>query len=78
MSFAEKRGELLTCAAVYATARGVTIPSIPWSSALFARFGGPAPADLSPRVRLPGMSRLPSAEDGDVNMSLNVYRTSGC
>ena len=64
---------LRTCTAAYAIARGVTLPSIPWSSALFARFGGPAPEDLPLCVRLFRVPRVPSAEDGDVNMSLNVY-----
>ena len=45
----------------------------PCFSALFARLGGPVPEDFPLRVRLPGSSRSPSAEDGDVNMALNVW-----
>ena len=71
MSWAEGWEELRTCTAEYAMERGVTLPSIPWSSALFARFGGPAPLDLPPRPQL-FSSLKPSADDGDVNISLNV------
>ena len=67
----ERRQEIHTCTAAYAIAR-VTLPSIPCLSALFARFGGPAPVGFPLRMRLSGSSRSPSAEDGDAKMTLKV------
>jgi hypothetical protein len=77
VSWVEKRRELHTCTAAYAMARGVTRPSIPCLSALFARLGGPVPFDLGPCGWLSCMKCLSSAEDGDVNIILNVCGMGG-
>ena len=74
MSQVERQHKVYTCTAAYAIAWGVTLPSIRCISALFACFGGPVPIDLPLRVRLPRSLGSRSAEDGDVNITLNVLK----
>lgn len=57
-------------------ARGVTRPPIPSFSATLGRLGGPALSDFRLCRWLYNISSSSSAEDGDVNITLNVYAAS--
>jgi hypothetical protein len=52
-------------------------PIHPVEHSMICSFGRPRTSGFPLRARLSGTSKLPSAEDGDVNMGLNVCGMNG-